>query len=144
MTLNNLFQVTSPKRKKKGTFISGTIDIDDLLAKEQTPTNFALDDSIGSPPPPHSAPEGLPKKHVGFSEEVASKEVTTENDPIWNQTNGEAEEELPEEDSNIGVTETEEIEDKEEWEEEEDEEGAGKGSKLKIELSFINEILNSR
>ena len=37
-----LFQVTSPKRKKKGTFISGTVDIDDLLAKEQTPTNFAL------------------------------------------------------------------------------------------------------
>ena len=123
------FQVTSPKRKKKGTFISGTIDIDDLLAKEQTPTNFALDDSIGSPPPPE---QKEPKKHVGFSEEVASKEVTTENDPIWNQTNGDAEEddaeeEMPEESAlEVEVEETEEVEDKEEWEEEEDEEGAGK------------------
>ena len=78
------FQVTSPKRKKKGPFISGTIDIDDLLAKEQTPTNFALDDSsITSPAPPSQEP----KKHVEFSETVSSKEVP-QDDSWWPETNG--------------------------------------------------------
>lgn len=78
-------QVTSPKRKKKGPFISGTIDIDDLLAKEQTPTNFALDDnSITSPAPPCTQE---PKKHVEFSETVSSKEVP-QDDSWWPETNG--------------------------------------------------------
>ena len=32
--------VTSPKRKRKGAFISGTVDIDILLGKETAPTNL--------------------------------------------------------------------------------------------------------
>ena len=96
-----LFQVTSPKRKKKGTFISGTVDIDDLLAKEQTPTNFALDDNSLSSPPPESSSvantskqqptlnggQGPYKKHVDFSEPV---NLTTNEDdkPWWTASNG--------------------------------------------------------
>ena len=91
-----LFQVTSPKRKKKGTFISGTVDIDDLLAKEQTPTNFALDDSLGSPAPPPVQngvvvqENGLnSKKHVDFSEpELVSKTNDQEDKPWWTASNG--------------------------------------------------------
>ena len=88
------FQVTSPKRKKKGTFISGTVDIDDLLAKEQTPTNFALDDSLGSPAPPpvqNGVQEnGYIKKHVDFSEPelVTSKTNDQEEKPWWTASNG--------------------------------------------------------
>ena len=88
------FQVTSPKRKKKGTFISGTVDIDDLLAKEQTPTNFALDDSLGSPAPPpvqNGVQEnGYIKKHVDFSEPelVISKANDQEEKPWWTASNG--------------------------------------------------------
>ena len=88
------FQVTSPKRKKKGTFISGTVDIDDLLAKEQTPTNFALDDSLGSPAPPpvqNGVQEnGYIKKHVDFSEPelVISKTNDQEEKPWWTASNG--------------------------------------------------------
>ena len=97
----DLFQVTSPKRKKKGTFISGTVDIDDLLAKEQTPTNFALDDDSLSSPPPESSSvattskqqptlnggQGPYKKHVDFSEPV---NLTTNEDdkPWWTASNG--------------------------------------------------------
>lgn len=86
MTQLYYFQVTSPKRKKKGAFISGTIDIDDLLAKEQTPTNFALDDSIASPPPNADTP----KKHVEFAETISSQEVppNEDSDSWWPQTNG--------------------------------------------------------
>jgi hypothetical protein len=40
--------VTSPKRKRKCAFISGTVDIDVLLAKETAPTNLV---AFGSSPP---------------------------------------------------------------------------------------------
>ena len=45
--------VTSPKRKKKGPFISGTVDIDVLLGKESSPNNLVSFDAspiIESPP----------------------------------------------------------------------------------------------
>jgi hypothetical protein len=40
--------VTSPKRKRKGAFISGTVDIDVLLGNETAPTNLV---SFGASPP---------------------------------------------------------------------------------------------
>lgn len=100
-----------------------------MLAKEQTPTNFALDDSIASPPPGNSSQSDT-KKHVEFSETVTSKEV--EDDPWWNNgTNGheidkrDEDQEEPEE--------AVQAEEKEEWEEEEEdeEEGAGKRANIK-------------
>ena len=40
--------MTSPKRKRKGAFISGTVDIDILLGKETAPTNLV---TFGASPP---------------------------------------------------------------------------------------------
>ena len=34
--------MTSPKRKRKGAFISGTVDIDVLLGNETAPTNLVI------------------------------------------------------------------------------------------------------
>ena len=63
------------------------------MAKEQTPTNFALDDSLGSPAPPpvqNGVQEnGYIKKHVDFSEpELVSKTNDQEDKPWWTASNG--------------------------------------------------------
>ena len=40
--------VTSPKRKRKGAFISGTVDIDVLLGNETAPTNLVIYVMVGN------------------------------------------------------------------------------------------------
>ena len=62
--------MTSPKRKRKGAFISGTVDIDILLGKETAPTNLV---TFGASPP--NVDDVAMQPLFEFSFAGASKEV---------------------------------------------------------------------
>ena len=69
--------VASPKRKKKQTFISGTIDIDVLLGKDSNPTT--LINSMDSALPEMSEH----RKSVDFTNAKPAKELSIEDAPWW-------------------------------------------------------------
>ena len=66
--------VTSPKRKRKGPFISGTIDIDVLLGKESSPGNLVSFDASPTTESPPVPPRGI---------SGTNKNDGTSNDQPW-------------------------------------------------------------